>query len=161
MCISTSCPTKKAALIKQLQTQSAHQNAGGSKDGKGDAQKSTGKSTEKNTVLMVGDGTNDAAALTAADLSIAIGSATEVALESADIALLGTDLKAIPTAIKLTLKTRSTIKSNLFWAFIYNSAAIPLAAFGLLSPIIASVAMSLSSLFVVLNSVRLRRTKFS
>lgn len=145
-------PDKKASLIKELQNPLS--------TGKSN-RKNTGKNTEKNTVLMVGDGTNDAAALAAADLSIAIGSATEIALESADIALLGTDLKAIPTTIKLTLKTRSTIISNLFWAFIYNTAAIPLAAFGILPPIIASVAMSLSSLFVVLNSVRLRRTKFN
>ena len=135
-------PDQKVAIIEKLQNE----------NGK--------NKNDKNTVLMVGDGTNDTAALIAADLSIAIGSSTEVAIESSDIALLGTDLKAIPTAIKLAQKTRNTIIGNLFWAFLYNSVAIPLAAFGLLSPIIASIAMSLSSLFVVLNSTRLRYLKY-
>ncbi len=167
-------PDQKAEIIRQLQNadmrDGTQQNKGGQNvnDTQGNLsnfesglQLKTKKATLRNqkTVLMVGDGTNDAAALTTADLSIAIGSATEVALESADIALIGTDLTAVVTAIKLALKTRATIIGNLFWAFIYNSAAIPLAAFGLLSPIIAAVAMTFSSLFVVLNSVRLRHSK--
>jgi P-type Cu+ transporter len=125
-------PTEKADAVKRLQAQGR-------------------------TVAMVGDGVNDSVALAVADIGMAMGSGADAAIDAGDMTLMRTDVHTVPTALRLSARTLRTIRMNLFWAFAYNTAAIPLAAMGLLNPMIAGAAMACSSLFVVTNSLRLRR----
>ncbi len=126
-------------------------------EGKADKIKELQKQGE--VVAMVGDGINDSPALVTADLGIAIGTGTDIAIESSDITLVKGDLQSVVSAIKLSKKTIRTIKQNLFWAFIYNTIGIPFAALGFLNPMIGALAMSMSSVSVVSNSLRLKRIK--
>ena len=142
------------SIAKQVGIQSDHVLSGALPQGK--LTKIRELQSQSHTVVMVGDGINDAAALVGADVSIAMGTGTDVAVSSADITLMRTDLRAVLDALKLSKRTLRTIRVNLGWAFVYNIVGIPIAAMGLLSPMYAAGAMALSSLFVVINSLRIK-----
>lgn len=154
--IANVLPNEKAFVIKKLQHQLIEKERE-----VGEGRCKHGKKITKKIVAMVGDGINDAPALAQADIGIAIGSGSDIAKETGGIILIKDDIMDVPRAIMLSRATMKKIKQNLFWALIYNAAGIPVAAIGLLSPILAAVAMALSSISVIANSSLLRRLKIS